>query len=132
MLKHRHKRKRYEAQRKAAVLAGTISTQSRQRTTPRLVETPLEEVAARAPRRSRRAAQAQDQEASAAQASTTEAAPVEGTGARRGRRTKAVEPTAEEKPRRTRRTTTVPDEGKTSEEKPKRTRRSTKKAEDGE
>ena len=123
MLKHRHKRKRYEALRKAVVLAGTIPSQSRQRTTPRLVETPLEEVAARAPRRSRRTALAQDQEATVAQVSTAEAA-----GSRRGRRTK----TAEEKPKRTRRTTAAADDDKTAEEKPKRTRRTTKKTEDGE
>ena len=127
MLKHRHKRKRYEALRKAAVLAGTIPSQSRQRTTPRLVETPLEEVAARAPRRSRRTALAQDQEATVVQVSTAEAA-----GSRRGRRTKTAEATAEEKPKRTRRTTAAADDDKTAEEKPKRTRRTTKKTEDGE
>lgn len=132
MLKHRQKRKRYEALRKAAVLAGTIPSQSRQRTSPRLVETPIEEVAARAPRRSRRTARAQDQEAAATQVATAEAAPAEATGARRGRQTKAAEAPAEEKPKRTRRTTAATDGDKTAEEKPKRTRRTTKKTEDGE
>ena len=127
MMKHRQKRKRYEALRKAALLAGTIPSQSRQRTTPRLVETPLEEVAVRAPRRSRRTARAQDQEAAATPVATAETA-----GARRGRRTKAAETTAEEKPKRTRRTTAAADDTKTAEEKPKRTRRTTKKTEDGE
>ena len=132
MLKHRHKRKRYEAQRKAALLAGTIPLQTRQRTTPRLVETPLEQVAATAPRRARRTARAQGQEATAAQAVTTEAAPVEETAPRRVRRTKAAEATAEEKPKRTRRTTAVANDDKAAEEKPKRTRRTTKKPEDSE
>lgn len=127
MMKHRQKRKRYEALRKTALLAGTISSQSRQRTTPRLVETPLEEVAARTPRRSRRTARAQDQETTVAQVSTAEAA-----GTRRGRRTKAAEATAEEKPKRTRRTTTAAEDDKPAEDKPKRTRRTTKKTDEGE